>query len=56
MLDAITILGNNDIIKEVPPENRGRNDIDNTRTPDFRVTKTSPYGANAWLFDGLKKK
>lgn len=55
MLDAYMRLGHNDIVEKVnKPVNDPTNQ--NTRTPDFRVTKNNPYGANAWLFKGLKKR
>ncbi len=53
MLDAIMILGSKDIIEEVKSEYDKNNIL--TRTPDYRVTKTNPHGANSWLFNGLKK-
>lgn len=51
MLDAVMILGNDDIIEK----NNSQDDTNlNSRTPDFRVNKNNPYGANSWLFNGLK--
>lgn len=52
MLDAIMILGSDEIIEEVEKDKSNHNVI--TRTPDYRVSRTNPHGANSWLFDGLK--
>ena len=51
MLDAMVKLGNKDIIVKVDKKNENLN----SKSPNFRVGKTSPYGANSWLFSGLKK-
>ena len=53
MLDAMMVLGHNDIVEEIK---KNPNDYNNTKTPDFRVTKNNPHGANAWLFNGLRNK
>lgn len=53
MMDAMIMLEHNDIIKEVKKDHNDQNM--HTRTPDYRVSKNNPYGANSWLFDGLKK-
>ena len=52
MLDAIMILGSEDIIEKVKKDHNDPNM--HTRTPDYRVSKQNPYGANSWLFNGLK--
>lgn len=52
MLDAMMILGHNDIIEKVK---RGDDPNMTTRTPDYRVSKKNPYGSNSWLFNNLKK-
>jgi len=52
MLDAIIVLGSDVIVEDVKKEKDKHNVL--TRTPDYRVTRTNPNGANSWLFDGLK--
>lgn len=54
MLDSFIVLGNDDIVEEVPKDTGDPNM--HTRNPDFRVTKNHPHGANAWLFKGLDKR
>lgn len=54
MLDAFIVLTNNDIVEEVKINHNEANL--NTKTPDFRVSRNNPYGANSWLFNGLKNK
>jgi hypothetical protein len=48
MLDAIIMVSANEKVEKKDPNL-------NTRTPDFRVTRENPYGANSWLFQGMKK-
>ena len=52
MLDAIMILGSDEIVEKVKKDKDKNNVL--TRTPDYRVTRTNPHGANSWLFQGLK--
>ena len=52
MLDSIMILGSKDIVEEVKKEHNDPNM--HTRSPDYRVSKQNPYGANSWMFKGLK--
>ena len=53
MLDSMIVLGSNDVIEKVIKENDPNM---STRTPDYRIIKNNPYGANNWLFNGLKNK
>lgn len=55
MLDAFIKLGHNEIVEKVKKPMSNPND-ETSKTPDFRVTKRNPYGANAWMFSGLKKR
>jgi hypothetical protein len=52
MLDAMIKLEGEEIVVK----NKNREDQNkDTKNPDYRVTKRSPYGSNSWLFAGLKK-
>lgn len=52
MLDAMLKLsGDETIVKSEQKDNPNNN----TKTPDYRVTKRNPYGGNSWLFAGMKK-
>ena len=51
MLDSIMVLGSKDIVEEVK---RNNDPNMHTRSPDYRVSKQNPYGANSWMFNGLK--
>lgn len=48
MLNAILVVNDNSHIPK--PEERHR------QTDNFKVTRTNPYGANSWMFQGLNKK
>jgi hypothetical protein len=54
VLDAFLKLNSDEIIekKEMPVHNKSQE----TRIPDYRVSRTNPYGANSWLFKGLDKR
>jgi hypothetical protein len=52
MLDAMMKLNGDETVEKVEKKDSGNTD---TRTPDYRVTKRNPYGANGWLFAGIKK-
>lgn len=51
MLDAMIKIQGDDVIEKVEKDNTNSN----SKAPDYRVTKRSPYGSNSWLFAGLKK-
>ena len=52
MLDAyLKLEGDQVMVKVINTENRS----ESTRTPDYRVTRNNPYGANAWLFKNWRK-
>ena len=52
MLDAMIKLEGNETIEKVEKKDNHNNQ---TRTPDYRVTRRNPYGNNGWLFAGMKK-
>ena len=52
MLDAMLKVSGDEVIEKTDKKD---NSVNNTRNPDYRVTKQNPYGGNSWLFAGLKK-
>ena len=51
MLDAFLKLEGDDVVEKKMAKSKKNA---NTRTPDYSVSRTNPYGANDWLFKGLK--
>jgi hypothetical protein len=54
ILDAFMKLNNDEIV--IKQEKDKYNNTLDSKRPDFRVSRNNPYGANAWLFNGLDKK
>ena len=52
MLDAMLKVSGDEVIEKKPKKDNKNNE---TRTPDYTVSKRNPYGSNAWMFAGLKK-
>lgn len=57
MLDAIVVIGSDDLdtVEMKRKKEKELNEYNkNTKSPDYRVSRNNPYGANSWLFKGIK--